>query len=60
MENPAIDLTSLARSFGVEAFGPVKTAEDIAPTLKKAAEVVRQGGFAVVDVWTENRPVDGG
>jgi thiamine pyrophosphate-dependent acetolactate synthase large subunit-like protein len=55
MEDPEVDFAGIARTFGVFAEGPITEAGDLAPALARAADVVRRGGFAVVDVWTENR-----
>lgn len=47
IEKPAIDFAGLARSQGVEAFGPVSDAAELDATLSRAADIVR----------TEHRPV---
>jgi acetolactate synthase-1/2/3 large subunit len=55
MEDPEVDFAAVARTFGMHGEGPVKDAADIGPAVRRAAGVVKRGGFAVVDVWTENR-----
>jgi thiamine pyrophosphate-dependent acetolactate synthase large subunit-like protein len=55
MENPEVDFAAIARTFDLHGEGPIKSAADLGPALKRATEVVKQGGFAVVNVWTENR-----
>jgi thiamine pyrophosphate-dependent acetolactate synthase large subunit-like protein len=41
LENPHIDFAALAGSQGVEGFGPVTDAADLAPMLARAAAIVR-------------------
>jgi thiamine pyrophosphate-dependent acetolactate synthase large subunit-like protein len=55
MQDPEVDFAALARTFGVHGEGPIKEAADIGPAVRRAVEVVKHGGFAVVDVWTEPR-----
>jgi thiamine pyrophosphate-dependent acetolactate synthase large subunit-like protein len=55
MERPEVDFSSIARTFGVHAEGPVKQPADLGRTFARAIEAVKRGQFAVVDVWTENR-----
>ncbi|MGR3376271.1 thiamine pyrophosphate-binding protein [Salipiger abyssi] len=50
--DPDVDLTSLARSFGAFAEGPVEEGARLADVLAEAAEHVRKGGLAVVEVIT--------
>ena len=42
IDGPATDLAALARSFGVEAAGPIEDPALLGPTLTRAAEVVRR------------------
>lgn len=58
IENPEVDLAAVARGFGVWAEGPVKQASDLAPALARAVAAAKAGQMAVLDVWTENRPLD--
>jgi thiamine pyrophosphate-dependent acetolactate synthase large subunit-like protein len=51
--DPDIDLASLARAQGAEAFGPVATHEALAPTFAEAIAAVECGAVAVVDVRVE-------
>lgn len=53
MEGPDPDLGELARGQGLEGFGPVTTAEDLAGTLEQAVKLVLAGRPAVVDVRVE-------
>jgi thiamine pyrophosphate-dependent acetolactate synthase large subunit-like protein len=55
IEAPDIDYAKLASSMGVQGFGPVKDPAELAPTLKRAVEVVKSGAPALVDVWTQPR-----
>jgi acetolactate synthase-1/2/3 large subunit len=55
MEDPEVDFAAIARTFGLHGEGPIKDAAEVGPAVRRAAEVVERGGFAVVDVWTENR-----
>ena len=55
IEAPDIDYGKLASSMGVQGFGPVKDPSELAPTLKRAVEVVKSGAPALVDVWTQPR-----
>ena len=53
--DPNIDFAMMAKSMGVYAEGPVTSAKDIAPALKRALAVVRKGEPALVDVVTDVR-----
>jgi thiamine pyrophosphate-dependent acetolactate synthase large subunit-like protein len=55
MEDPEVDFAAITRTFGLHGEGPIKDASDIEPAVRRAVEVVKEGGFAVLDVWTENR-----
>jgi thiamine pyrophosphate-dependent acetolactate synthase large subunit-like protein len=55
MEDPEVDFAAIARTFGLHGQGPIKDAAEIGPAVRRAVEVVKGGGFAVVDVWTEKR-----
>ena len=55
IEAPDIDYGKLASSMGVQGFGPIKDPKDLAPTLKRAVEVVKSGTPALVDVRTQPR-----
>ena len=55
IEAPDIDYGKLASSMGVQGFGPIKDPKDLAPTLKRAVEIVKRGESALVDVWTQPR-----
>ena len=49
MSDPSIDLAMIARAQGAEAFGPVRSADDLRTVLRRAVEIVRSGGVCVVD-----------
>lgn len=53
--DPNIDFAMMAKSMGVYAEGPITSAKDIAPALKRALAVVRKGEPALVDVVTDVR-----
>lgn len=55
IENPDIDYAKLAVSMGWWSAGPIKDPAELAPTLKRAVEVVKSGQPALVDVWTQPR-----
>ncbi|HZS02120.1 MAG TPA: thiamine pyrophosphate-binding protein [Chloroflexota bacterium] len=55
LERPEIDLAGLARDLGVHGEGPITEAAELAPALARAAEVVRGGGMALVDVVSKAR-----
>jgi thiamine pyrophosphate-dependent acetolactate synthase large subunit-like protein len=49
IENPDIDLAMMARSQGAEAFGPITTPQDMHDATRRAVEIVRGGGVALID-----------
>ena len=53
MEHPTIDHAAVARSFGAEAIGPVRSEEALRDALAQAVPRVLDGGLVVIDVWTE-------
>ena len=53
ISDPDIDLASLARAQGAQAWGPIETQADLAASYAKAIEAVENGGVAVVDVRVE-------
>ncbi len=53
ISDPDIDLASLARAQGAQAFGPVETQADLATSFAKAIEAVENGAVAVIDVRVE-------
>ncbi len=55
LENPAIDYAKLASSLGLWSAGPITNPSELAPTFKKAVEVVKAGEPALVDVVTQPR-----
>jgi acetolactate synthase I/II/III large subunit len=57
IDEPAPDYSGIARTFGLHGEGPIKSASELGPALKRAVAAVREGRMAVVDVWTEGRAV---
>jgi len=55
IEDPAPDLTAIARALHVDGFGPITEPDLLGPTLDKAIEIVESGKPAVVDVITQPR-----
>jgi acetolactate synthase-1/2/3 large subunit len=55
INGPNIDYAKLAQSMGWWASGPITDPKDLAPTLKRAVEVVKAGEPALVDVYTQPR-----
>ena len=55
MERPEVDFGGIARTFGLYGEGPIKSAAELAPALRRALQAVKGGQFALLDVWTENR-----
>ncbi|MDR7481112.1 MAG: thiamine pyrophosphate-binding protein [Armatimonadota bacterium] len=56
MKDPPVDFAALARSFGIEAWGPVEDPGQLRATLARAARVVaRERRPALVDVVMQNR-----
>jgi len=55
LTDPNIDYASVAKGFGVYAEGPITDPADLAPALKRALAVVREGRPALLDTVTEPR-----
>jgi thiamine pyrophosphate-dependent acetolactate synthase large subunit-like protein len=55
IEAPNVDYAKLAAGMGWWSAGPIKDPAELAPTLKRAVEVVKSGQPALVDVWTQPR-----
>jgi len=55
LDNPAIDFAKLAQSLGVHAEGPISTAADLGPAIRRAIDVVKRGEPALVDVIMQPR-----
>lgn len=56
MVDPPVDFAGLARSFGIEAWGPVEDPGDLRPALDRAVRyVTRERKPALVDVITQPR-----
>ncbi len=53
--NPNIDYARLAQSMGIYAEGPIASAAELGPALRRAVEVVKRGEPALVDVVTQVR-----
>lgn len=50
IDDPAVDLATMAGSLGVEGFGPVEHPRDVRPALERALAAVEAGRPALVDV----------
>jgi thiamine pyrophosphate-dependent acetolactate synthase large subunit-like protein len=50
ISEPDIDLASMARAQGAQAFGPITEIADLVPTFEKAIAAVEAGALVVVDV----------
>jgi len=55
LEDPNIDYAKLAQGLGIYAEGPITNPADLGPALKRAADRVRKGEPALVDVVTQPR-----
>ena len=55
IHDPDIDFATLARSYGMQAFGPVDDPNRLGEALDQAIKVVRSGLPALVDVRTQPR-----
>ncbi|MFI5266420.1 MAG: thiamine pyrophosphate-binding protein [Chloroflexota bacterium] len=55
MQDPEVDFSTIAKTFGLHGEGPVKSAADLPAALDRAIAAVKEGQLAVVDVWTETR-----
>jgi thiamine pyrophosphate-dependent acetolactate synthase large subunit-like protein len=55
IEEPVPDLATIARAFGVDAFGPITEPNALGPALDKAIPIVESGKPVVVDVFTQPR-----
>ncbi|MCC6172599.1 MAG: thiamine pyrophosphate-binding protein [Gammaproteobacteria bacterium] len=55
INDPPIDYAKLAEGMGVWSIGPITDPVRLAPALKRAVEVVKQGQPALVDVVTQTR-----
>jgi acetolactate synthase I/II/III large subunit len=55
LEDPNINYARIAAGMGVYAEGPITNPSDLAPALRRAADVVRRGEPALVDVVTQPR-----
>ncbi len=55
IEEPAPDLTAIARALHVDGFGPITEPDQLGPVLDQAIGIVESGKPAVVDVITQPR-----
>ena len=55
MHDPYIDFAKLADSMGVWSKGPISDPKDLAPALKQAIAIVKQGQPALIDVISQPR-----
>jgi thiamine pyrophosphate-dependent acetolactate synthase large subunit-like protein len=50
IDEPDIDLAMMAKAQGAVGFGPIKSVNELKPTLEKALKAVEEGNVVVVDV----------
>ena len=55
IDNPNIDYAKIAQGMGVHAQGPIASASDLGPAIKRAIEVVKRGEPSLIDVVTQPR-----
>ncbi len=55
LEDPAIDYAKVAQGLGVYAEGPISDPKDLGAAIKRAADIVRKGEPALIDVVTQPR-----
>ena len=55
LDDPNIDYSKIAQGMGFYAEGPITNPADLGPALKRAADRVRKGEPALVDVVTQPR-----
>jgi thiamine pyrophosphate-dependent acetolactate synthase large subunit-like protein len=55
IDNPNIDFATLAKSMGMEGIGPIENPAELAPALKRAIAMVKEGRPVLVDVVTQPR-----
>jgi thiamine pyrophosphate-dependent acetolactate synthase large subunit-like protein len=56
MDDPAVDFAGMAKSFGIEAWGPIEDPADIRPALERGVRhVLRERKAALVDIYTQFR-----
>jgi acetolactate synthase-1/2/3 large subunit len=53
--DPDINYAKMAQAYGMEGFGPITDPKDLAPTFKRAIELVRKGEPVMIDVVTQPR-----
>jgi len=52
IDDPAPDFAKIAQGFGVWAEGPIDSAEEVEPALRRALRIVKDGRPALIDVIT--------
>ena len=55
LEDPNIDYAKVAQGMGIYAEGPITNPAELGPALKRAADRVRKGEPALLDVVTQPR-----
>lgn len=55
LDHPAPDIAQMAMAQGVEAFGPVKTQDDLAQAMTAGVAALRAGKPYLIDVWVDPR-----
>jgi thiamine pyrophosphate-dependent acetolactate synthase large subunit-like protein len=55
IDDPGVDFAKVAQGMGVQAVGPITTAADLAPAIRRAIAIVKSGEPALIDVITQPR-----
>jgi thiamine pyrophosphate-dependent acetolactate synthase large subunit-like protein len=55
MTDPGVDFAALARSLGVEAFGPIETPEALPAAMRGAAQALHEARPALVEIRSASR-----
>ena len=53
LENPAVDIPGLARSYGAIGIGPVQSPADLEDAINDGVNAMKQGHVVVIDILTE-------
>jgi acetolactate synthase I/II/III large subunit len=53
--DPDINYAKMAEAYGMQGFGPITDPKDLAPTFRRAIELVKKGEPAMIDVVTQPR-----
>jgi thiamine pyrophosphate-dependent acetolactate synthase large subunit-like protein len=53
--DPNIDYANMARTYGMHGIGPITDPKDVAPAIKQAIAMVKQGEPVLIDTVTHGR-----